>query len=150
MMKNGNKIILLLAIIAVISLAAYCFYVKGLTHRNEIFISELESRLHETTDKLAETLHVIKILGEDYKSYNEVNSDLNYLAYKETVSHLLDKNISTIVNQRPMHGGDWFVSKVDFISPLFAIVKYEDGHEFHVALIQILKTDEAYSFQIVN
>jgi len=108
------------------------------------------SLLHETTDKLAETLHVIKILGEDYKSYNEVNSDLSYLAYKETVSHLLDKNISTIVNQRPMHGGDWFVSKVDFISPLFAIVKYEDGHEFHVALIQILKTDEAYSFQIVN
>jgi len=52
-MKNANKIILLLAIIATISLAAYCFYVKGLTHKNEIFISELESRLHETTDKLA-------------------------------------------------------------------------------------------------
>jgi len=150
MMKNGNKIILLLAIIAAISLTAYSFYLKGLINKNEILISELKSSLHETTDRLAEGLHLIKLLGEGYKSYNEVNSDLKYLAYKETVSHLLDKNISTIVKQRPMHGGDWFISKVDFISPLFAIVKYEDGHEFHVALIQILKTDEGYAFQIVD
>lgn len=149
-MKNGNKIALFLGIIAVILLAAYSFHLKGLINKNETLISELKSGLHETTDSLAESLHLIKILGEGYKSYNEINSNLKYLGYKETVTRLLDKNISTMVKQRPMHGGDWFISKVDFISPLFAIVKYEDGHEFHLALIQILKTDDGYAFQIVE
>lgn len=149
-MKKVDKFILLFAIIAAISLAAYCLHLTGRVHKNEVFINELKFNLDESTDKLAKAFRLIKILSEDYKFHNKFNDDPHYVAYKETVSDLLDKNISTIVKQKPLRGEEWFISKVDFISPSFVFVRYEDGHELYVALIQILKTEEGYSFQEVK
>ena len=149
-MKKSDKFIFLFALIATIFLAAYCFYLTGRVNKNEIFINELKFSLNESTDKLTKTFRLIKILSDDYKYRNKSNDDPQYLAYKETVYDLLDKNISTIVKQKPLRGEKWFINKVDFISPSFVFVRYEDGHELYVALIQILKTDEGYSFQVVN
>jgi hypothetical protein len=149
-MKKADKFIFLFALIATIFLAAYCLYLTGRVNKNEIFINELKFSLNESTDKLAKAFRLIKILGEDYQSLNKFNDDPQYLDYKETVSDLLDKNISAIVKQKPLRGKKWFISKIDFISPSFVFVRYEDGHELYVALIQILKTDEGYSLQEVD
>ncbi|MEA3361171.1 MAG: hypothetical protein U9R17_17430 [Thermodesulfobacteriota bacterium] len=149
-MKKIDKFIVLFAFIATISLAAYCLYLTGRVNKNEIFINQLKFSLNESTDKLAKAFRLMKILGENYQSLNKFNDDPQYLDYKETVYDLLDKNISTIVKQKPLRGEKWFINKVDFISPSFVFVRYEDGHELYVALIQILKTDEGYSFQAFN
>ena len=80
----------------------------------------------------------------------ELDDEPLYLDYKENIAALLDKNISQLVTEKPLHGGKWFVSKIDFISPSFVFVEYEDGHDLHAILIQIFATDKGYSFRAVN
>ena len=149
-MKKIDRIALFFVIIAAISLAVYCFVLKERIKKNEVFIGEIESSLSRNADKLSKVSQLIEKLDKDYMARSEFDDEPLYLDYKKNVAALLDKNISQLVTEKPLHGGKWFVSKIDFISPSFVFVEYEDGHDLHAILIQIFRTDKGYSFRAVN
>ena len=149
-MKKIDRIVLFFAIIAAISLAAYCFVLTEQIKKNESFIGEIESSLRRNADKLSKVSQLIRKLDKDYMARRELDDEPLYLDYKENIAALLDKNISQLVTEKPLHGDKWFVSKIDFISPSFVFVEYEDGHDSHAILIQIFRTDKGYSFRAVN
>ena len=149
-MKKIDRIVLFFGIIAAISLAVYCFVLTEQIKKNESFIGEKESSLRRNADKLSKLSQLIEKLDKDYVARRELDDEPLYLDYKKNVAAVLDKNISQLVTEKPLHGGKWFVSKIDFISPSFVFVEYEDGQDLHAILIQIFRTDKGYSFRAVN
>jgi hypothetical protein len=149
-MRKRDKFILFFAFVFIISLAVYCFHMTKRINTNEILITHLKADIDKSISQFNDIYLSIKMLNEDFKSQNKLNNELLYLTYKKNISDLLDESINVIIRDKPLHGGKWFVNKVDFISPSFVIVQYEDGHELYAALIQILKTDKGYTFKEVN
>lgn len=149
-MNKKNRIVLVFALIAAIFLAVYCFVLTERMKENEISLTELRSNLGNSTDKLSKISQVIRKLDKDYMARRELDDGPLYLDYKKKVAALLDENITQLIPEKPLHGGKWFVSKIDFISPSFVFVEYEDGHNLYAILIQVSKTDKGYSFKAVN
>jgi hypothetical protein len=73
-----------------------------------------------------------------------------YNEYKNTIRSLIEKRINSIAPENPLHEGKWFLSKMIFISPTFAIVDYEDGHDLFSIFVQIDKSKSSYSFEVIK
>lgn len=149
-MKKTEAIVLLFSIVSIAALGSYCLHLSGRLDDSEVLIGDLIAQLNTSKQQLADASHSIEILNERFRSESESGSAYAYLAYKKTVSELLDSKIGEVIDKEAYGGGKWFVAKVNFIGPSFVSVEYEDGHDAHIALVQITKTDEGFSFETVN
>ena len=156
-MKTIDRAVLFFVLIAVIALTAYSFILARHFKDNETIINELKSKLNKNelivkshTDKLNKYIQLVNRLDEDYISRKKFDEDPLYLDYKKNIASSIDEKISEIVTEKPLHGGKWAVSKIEFMSPSFAYVDYEDGHHSYSILMQIVKSEKGYSFKVMN
>lgn len=149
-MRKTEKIILVFALFSTVLLAILSLYLFNQMNEDEILISQLNSSLNKTNERLQNNRQLIRMIIKDVKSQDKIDNEQVYLEYKNRVLGLLEEKINTIISDRPIQGGSWFLNKVDFVSPSFVVVTYEDGHELYATLLQIVKTDEDFSFIVVN
>ena len=147
-MKNREKIIVFIGIFAIISITAYCLHLSQRLGKNEALAEDLISSLNENYDKLYDVSSSLRQLRETCMQSNAYDSNPLYLTYTTNATELLQKNINEIIKDKSYHYGvKWIVQKTEFINPSLALVEYDDGHNRHHALVQVLKTDDGYAFQ---
>ncbi len=153
-MKNIYKTLLFIALIAVISLLAYFFRLTQPITNTKTNIDELQSILNKAKSVAMDNkiifekqAKMIERLKTDYISRTKFEIQPNYVNYKKTITDLIDKKISTIVNEKPLQQGTWILSKAEFLSPVLVYAVYEDGHGMSATFIQITKTKNGYSFK---
>lgn len=151
------KIFIVVIGIAIIVIGGYSFYLGRRIEQQASNIAELELKYNEAQKEINQNANqlelysvVIQKLDSDYAVRKEIEGEPSYQEYKGRIQFLLDKRIGEIVSGKPLHEGNWFVTKVQFIGPTFALVYYEDGHDLFTVLIQILKTDSGYKFEKIE
>jgi len=156
-MYKLERIVLILCLLIIFSLTGYTYFLTQKIKIQEIRMAELESKYNESkteidgnSDEISSYVQLMKKLELDYSSRKKFKEEPLYINYKSRIQSLLDKEINDIVSSKPLHGGKWFVSKISFIGPTFALVEYEDGHDLFTLLIQIVKTNNGYSFKKIE
>ena len=155
-MKNTNKILLLAALMVVLALSAYSLKLKQQIDNNKAQINKLSSMINadkstamDNKIRLEKHNQTLQKLNSDYVSRKKFDIHPNYIKYKKTITSLIDKQISEIVNEKPLHKGIWILSKIEFLNPEFIYVEYEDGHGLSATFIQIIKTERGYQFEAI-
>ena len=148
-MKKRNKILLLAALMVVLVLSAYSLKLKQQIDNNKAKINELSATAMDNKIRLENYNQILLKLNSDYISRKKFDIHPNYIKYKQTITALIDKQISEIVNEKPLHEGIWILSKIEFLNPEFVYVEYEDGHGLSATFIQILKAEKGYSFKAI-
>lgn len=147
-MKNREKIILLIGLFALASIAVYCLYLTQRLHKNEALVEDLIASLNENYDKLYDVGISLRHLKEKCTQLHAYDADPLYLSYTTKATESLHENINDIIEEKSYHYGvKWIAQKTAFFNPSLALVTYDDGHNRHHALVQVLKTDEGYAFQ---
>lgn len=156
-MNKLHKSFLVILVIVVIFLCGYSFHLRQSIDQQASKIAELEAtykvarnEINQNVKKIDFYSNILQKLDSDYAARKEIEIEPSYQDYKERIKSLLDKRIGSIVSDKPLHEGNWFVTKVQFIGPTFALVYYEDGHDLFTTLIQILKTAKGYDFVIIE
>jgi len=156
-MNKLNRIFTVSCFLFVIALAGYAYFLSNQIKLQELRIAELEAKYNESkteidrnNDRVTNQTQLLKKLDLNYSSRNRIDEEPIYNDYKSKIRSLIDKKINEIVPEQPLHGGKWFVSKISFISPSFALVEYEDGHDLFTLLIQIDKTKKGYLLREIN
>ena len=152
-MKNIYKILLFIGLTALVSLSAYSFKLNQQINDNKAKIDELMAIVNKSKSIAMENkisfdiqTQMLERLNKDYVSRTKFGIQPNYVKYKETITGLLGKQISTIVTEKPLQQGTWILSKAEFLSPVLVYAVYEDGHGMHATFIQITKANNGYVF----
>ena len=147
-MKSKEKAILIIGIFSLVSLTAYCLHLSLQLEKNEALTEDLISSLNKNYDKLYEVSNSLRQLTEEFMQLSAYDTIPLYLSYTANASESLHRNINEIIEAESYHYGvKWIANRTEFINPSLALVEYNDGHNQHHALIQVLKTDGGYSFQ---
>lgn len=153
-----KDILIIIALTAVtIYFGIITFHFQTNIQYNRKQVSNLEVRLGEYQKHLEfDNANLLEL----EKQVNELRNELEYFAdirknpfyedYKNRMSALIEKNISKIVEEEPVHGGQWFVTKIRFIDPTLVSVEYEDGHNLFVSKIRIIRPVEDIKFEEVK
>jgi hypothetical protein len=111
-------------------------------------VEDLISSLNDNYDKLYDVSSSLRRLREKCIQLNAYDSNPLYLSYTTNAIESLHKNINDILEEKSDHYGvKWVASGTEFINPSMAFVAYNDGHDRHHALVQVIKTDDGYAFQ---
>jgi predicted PurR-regulated permease PerM len=106
-------------------------------------LSKLESQLETEQEK-------ILILKNQIDDLIHTPKNPLYEEYKRRISEKIENNISSILKEKPLHGGQWFLTKIRFISPTLVTIEYEDGHYSFESQIRVIIPDETFKFEVVK
>jgi len=73
-----------------------------------------------------------------------------YRDYEEKVRTQIEQNINTLIQGKPDHLGQWFVTKIVFIGPYTVRVEYEDGHYANEARFRILNPNDKLIIEVLE
>lgn len=90
------------------------------------------------------------LLREEINNLKQIPANQFYETYKKDVQGQIEKNINSIIEREPEQGGMWFVTRIEFVSPLLVYLEYEDGHNIYVAKLKITKAIQDYSFTVIK
>jgi hypothetical protein len=155
-MDKTIKILLFTTLIIVLSLSVFSYKLKQQVDRNQIKINELSSMVNtgkaismDNKIKLEKHNQDLQSLNSDYVSRKKFDLHPNYIKYKKIITALIDKQIHSIVNEKPLNEGTWILTKIEFLNPEFVYVEYEDGHGLSATFIQITKAKKGYRFTAI-
>jgi len=143
--------ITIIFIIAVVALQAV-FY----SNRIDVLEEQLETLLPkiglidarfkqaESTEERA-TNAINKLLQVEQKK-TALRGDPTYVRYRQRVSTFLQSNINRIVQRKTFGGRVLHVTEIEFISPGFVLVDFDDGHFLSTSLLSVLETEDGLTF----
>jgi hypothetical protein len=155
-MTKLERTLTIICLLIIIFLVGYTYSLTKRIETQELRLVDLERNINgdksdsDIDNNIQEYKKLIDELNSDFSKKKELSEEPVYTEYKNTIQTWLDENISVLAPNEPLHGGKWFVSDVKFLSPSFVLVKYEDGHDLSIVLVQIIKTRNGYDFMVIN
>ena len=153
--KDILIIIALTAVTVCFGIITFHFQTKIQYNRKQVSnlearVSEYEKHLEFDSENLLELEEQVNELRNELEYFTDIPKNAFYEDYQNRISALIEKNISEIVKEEPVHGGQWFVTKIRFIDPTLVSVEYEDGHNSFVSKIRIIRPVEDIRFEEVR
>lgn len=153
-MDKTIRLVAIFALVTSMCLAGYCMIlikeIRGV--RMELYdlkrvYEHSEVNITGYDEKIAELEHQVVQL----KKRMVISEDPLYEEYKRKVTDRIESGLEGILSKKPMHGGQWLLTDVTFISPFFAVITYEDGHDSEISQVSVSLTETGQmAFKLVE